>query len=94
VSKQEEIKEIINAFLNDYDNDKGSLVMDWAFILQHRLHSQGVVIKIDKELPDKTVDEIDDLFEQWTLRPNYAKQLIQEELEKAGFVAVEPLVKE
>ena len=41
--KQEEIREVVWEFLDDYEKDKPAV--DWAFILLHRLAAKGVVIK-------------------------------------------------
>ena len=55
------------------------------------LHSQGVVIKVDRELPEKVLDEINEVAERYALRPNYANELIKKILAKAGYVATIPL---
>ena len=45
MTKREKIREVINEFLNEYDED-GNPAVDWAFILLHRLAKKGVVIKV------------------------------------------------
>ena len=59
-----------------------------------KLQDLGVVIKVERELPEKVADELDDLFDIWALRPDYARQLVTEALNKAGFYPVESLLKE
>lgn len=53
--------------------------------------SQGIVIKIERELPEKIPDEINEVAERYALRPNYASELISKILLNAGYVAVESL---
>lgn len=55
------------------------------------LHSQGVVIRADRELPTKWWDEF--IEHDWVDITLADKSLMKGML-KAGFVAVEPLIKE
>ncbi len=63
-----------------------------AIVLGCHLHSQGVVIKVDRELPDKPL--ADDWAEAIKAPRNAFYELAQKDMLKAGYVAVEPLVKE
>jgi len=46
----------------------------------HQLYPDNNYVQIDPdaELPEKVADEMDDIFDMWALRPNYARQLIKE----------------
>lgn len=83
MTKQEEIREVIWKFLLEYDEDNSNPAVDWAFILLHRLDSQGVVIKAKRELPEKIAGE-DDLA--------YCAGWYDAQLAMAGYAAVESLV--
>ena len=60
---------------------------DWAYpcsdILEY-LHSQDVVIKADKELPHTV----------WNMKLEMRDKKVQQDMLKAGYVAVEPLIAE
>ena len=77
-----EIREVIWEFLVDYDKDNSNPAVDWAFILLHRLHSQGVVIKVESPLPD---------ISYHSAYPENEERYQQAMLE-AGYVATEPLI--
>lgn len=55
------------------------------------LNSRGVVIKVDRELPIVTIDPTDDFLITFKQAHEIAK-VYQQEMLKAGFTAVEPLV--
>jgi len=54
------------------------------------LHSQGVVIKVDRELPD--YEDLHDCYDGKLTSPEQFKHDIQMDMLKAGYVAVEPLI--
>ncbi len=90
MTKQEEIREGIESLFKGsmsaiiHDFQFHELTSDWRKEFTNRvlkyLHSQGVVIKVDKELPF--------LWDGYTM-DGYIRELIE-----AGYVAVEPLIKE
>lgn len=92
MTKQEEIRETIWKFLADYKKDNGNPAVDWAFILQHRLAEKGVVIKVDKELPINRYPQPSDKYDDKQMDLYIAYELAQKDM--AGYVAVQPLIKE
>ena len=77
--------------LSEYHRE---LYLAGADIIMKQEHSQGVVIKVRRELPDKIIQEIDDALERWALRPSMAGVYIAKILKEAGYEAVEPLMGE
>ena len=63
---------------------------EWFGKADQILSLDGLLIEVEGELPEKTCDEIDEIFDRWTLRPNYARELVQIELDKAGYKKVSP----
>ena len=59
-----------------------------AELLTIGLHSQGVVIKVKRELPEWVKSEY------WNARSGNVYAGSQQEMLNAGYVAVEPLIKE
>jgi len=63
------------------------------------LHSQGVVIKVDKELPDTMLTKTykgnkrNNISTTYTLGDKLAKDY-QREMLRAGYLAVEPIIEE
>ena len=100
MTKQEEIGEGMATSLAEYFGDP-TINYDGlrAHIIQY-LHSQGVVIKVEKELPkceitEGQVESYRGTIEyglSWCGRSAYLAA--QNEMLKAGYVAVEPLVKD
>lgn len=98
MTKQEEIREGIGKIVSDtvklhsiragnqavfvYTGDKPlqDLILEY-------LHSQGVVIKVDKEFPES-------LTVYGYGEEKYLRMVSPQELKEAGYVAVEPLIKE
>ncbi len=97
--KQEEIREGIKHILEDKD---AHFVSNWVVIdnIFNYLHSQGVVIGVDRELPDNPTEVTPYLgltvaeAREKNLENNCFVKVIQAHMLKAGYVAVEPLVKE
>ena len=89
MTKQEEIREGMKYWVakgGGYDVIVQNLIQ--------YLHSENVVIRVERELSEQVSGEIDEVCERYALRPNYANQRIGEILDKAGYVRVEPLIKE
>jgi len=101
MTKQEEIREWvkewvlgIRQYLNDTEHspepftkpiDPNVLIVEFPNKLLKYLHSQGVVIKVERELP----------FADWiTVPPSEIAKYTQQNMLKAGYKAVEPLIKE
>ena len=98
MTKQEDIREVIDAHTDDrcLYPDKGCVWCskegycasgnDAYTCLMKRLDELGVVIKVDRELPEmpSNYDSEDN---------NYLYSQAQEDMLKAGYVAVEPLIK-
>ena len=105
MTKQEEIRSGIEKFVSEaywYEGEK-NIVTDITKQLISYLHSQGVVIKVDKKLPDtylgwrklekktkKMPDYGGGMFEDnvASVQDSHTKKVIR----KAGYVAVEPLI--
>jgi len=88
MTKQEEIREGIAIILESAGASK-----KWTLNILEFLRSQGVVIKVDRELPDKNANNTwydDDLGEAGKI----GWELGVEDMLKAGYVAIEPLIKE
>jgi len=96
MAKQEEIREDAIIITKDQLWREGirdeqrlaigaTLIVDGIF---HRLNEKGVVIKVERELPTRPWDYFGDKLE----RAEY--EHTQEQMLKAGYVAVEPLIKE
>jgi len=106
MTKQEEIRTEIKAYLAEAmdgiefteDDEKGLDVMT-ENLLEY-LHSQGVAIKMDRELPYATEETV---FGRLTwpvelMDPAHGTyievyRLAQQDMGEAGYVAVEPLIK-
>ncbi len=92
---REEIREGLRDILIDFANRKKSLLdaEDLCYLLSDIRafhHSQGVVIKVDRELPKYWFDRgVDGYTSQ-----HYIPSGLREALEEDGIVAVEPLIKE
>ena len=57
--------------------------------------SNGGVIRVDRELPEELYDDIEQLIEvNYYDEPNNGGGKLTKKLREAGYVAVEPLVKE
>ena len=54
--------------------------------------SQGCVLKKEGGLPEKVLEEINEVAERYALRPNYANELIGKILDKAGYTLTESLI--
>jgi len=61
-----------------------------AKIVIRYLHENNVVIKVDKELPEPPFDVSSDTY-RWKKQ---MCRIVQSDMLKAGYVAVEPLIKE
>ncbi len=92
MTKQEEIREGIDRIIQHW-NPCASTSTDWTPLhggltvgqdLVNYLHSQGVVIKVDRELPEPVGVEI---------LVGAIIHATQQDMLKAGYVAVEPLVR-
>ena len=99
MTKQKEIREGMRNILIDFANRKKSLLdaEDLTYLLSNLreyLHSQGVVIKVDRELPDCDVDCNVYATECDKCEYGHAYHRAQRELGEAGYVAVEPLIEE
>ncbi len=111
MTKQEEIREGIAKGLAHCDiieweeltNENKQHYLSEADRIRNYLHSQGVVIKVDRELPNVSKSE----FEEWcgshlvkdcgettTMCEDYCRELarIDKAGYPAGFVAVKPLI--
>ena len=99
MTKREEIREVIDIYTDDdclYPNTtcewhKGGYCVsgDGSYkCLMKRLDELGVVIKVERELPEKP-DGYDDYYLTWQ---KYDEG--QESMLEAGYVAVEPLIEE
>ena len=93
MATREEIGEVIWEFLIDYDKDNSNPAVDWAFILLHRLHDKGVVVKVEREFKDfnSFFTGVSDLpyEEKIEKMKKFIKALSDEE---AGYEAVIPLI--
>ncbi len=104
MTKQEKMRE---RAIIDLMNYKGFDRLPTEYIVDHLfafLHSQGVVIRVDRELPNKKCLPIFDkptrtiiiTVPQWWDKEaliSYFGTVNQEQMLKAGYVAVEPLIK-
>jgi len=81
--KQEEVREGIEEILKDHFFPYTSATEE---IIEY-LHSQGVVIKVDRELPKRT------WYKDWGGESGEDSYKLALE-DMAGYVAVEPLIKE
>jgi len=61
--------------------------------IQERENSQGVVIKVERELPPQEFFG-DKYWEAYHPSPKFVEQKTKESMLKAGYVAVEPLLEE
>ena len=86
MTKQEEIREgVYKQIRSDVVGHSRTSYLAEGII--NYLHSQGVVIKVDRELPDNEVwHKVEREFEAYCAGRN--------DMLKAGYVAVEPLIKE
>ena len=91
--QQEEIREGIALIIMD-SWDKSHKSQDTAYDIMAYLASQNVVLKVERELSEGILGEINEVAERWALRPNYAEELIGKILTKAGFAATESLIEE
>lgn len=101
--KQEEIREGIKNFVStitEGGEDGAELREDdwdgsWADSILKYLHSQGVVLKVDKELP-KNPHGFTDRERRLHLYEccESCHKAERESMLKAGYVAIEPLIKE
>ena len=83
MTKQEEIREGAIISLMDYKGfHKGptEYIIDYVF---KYLHSRGVVIKVKRELPELS----------WRQKNLEDGVEVQQDMLKAGYIAVEPLIK-
>jgi len=75
-------------------------IAETAHKILHYLHSEGMVIKVEKELPKNPINITTDLGlteEEANIRQlqnNCFVEVIQDQMLQAGWVAVEPLIKE
>ena len=85
MTKQEEIREGMENVIRGYEGAER-----WSGVITDGLlgylHSQGVVIKVDRELPDMPC------YSHTREKTAYSRS--QEDMLNAGYVAVEPLIKE
>lgn len=116
MNKQEEIREGIAETLYGFEYDgwdklsAGNRVM-WlarADAVMNKEHSQGVVIKVDRELPDDIVERASNeartvgekfvegkiSYNEYISRFNEIFDITNNDLLVAGYVAVEPLIGE
>jgi len=96
MSKQDEISAGVYAIINNHTRGllpptERSKLRD--AILEYE-DKEGAVIKVDRELPEGVLDEINGVAEWYALRPNYAGELINKILVKAGYVATIPIKEE
>ena len=95
MTKQEEIKGEIYRILYDVAcspyPERGGLLENRASQILAYLHSQGVVIKVERELPPRYFANRKKM--PWVSDYDVEKNT-QEEMLKAGYVAVEPLIEE
>jgi len=103
MATREEIREVIDTYIDDgclYPNKacvwcskEGYCASgnDAYTCLMKRLTDLGVVIKVDRELPELLESEF--CVEPYSLNP-YSYDAAQRDMLKAGYVAVEPLIKE
>ena len=103
MATKDEIREGIRKIIFDEDmlgGDNGIDDEGTARLLLIYLHSQGVVIKVDKELPKNpvTVTDLFGLSKEEALSKNVANdclvKLAQQDMLKAGCGFFEPLVEE
>lgn len=84
MTNQEEIKQILVDRAEVYlskDYSKGLIEQIWL-----TLHLAGVVIKVDRELPEALYDKGENLDPQWV------EEATKQDMLKAGYVAVEELI--
>ena len=107
MTSQEEIKEGVAQWLSGYfkfgwqqlDDKQHQQKLDEAQSLLSYLHSQGVVIKIDKKLLLISLKDAEEHDTKWA-ESNFTDSLqefgkeTQQNMLKAGYVAIEPLIKE
>ena len=110
MTKQEKIREGVASLTRDrFKQPAENAGLDWDENFNHYLasdilsylHSQGVVIKVDRELPEigiisgQYVSEIDKSDRYWFERPQLAAyRKSQQDMLGAGYAAVEPLIEE
>ena len=88
MTKQDEIREKIEEiFRNDTQYPSWDKATDAVL---NYLHSQGVVIKVEKELP--TIDWMDGRAIDRDSPGFRGYQVAQQQMLNAGYVAVEPLI--
>ena len=91
MTKQEEIREGIESVIQGFEDNSpdagyGYEKEDMALAIVSELHSQGVVIKVGRELPESIMDAVNgnDKFG----KREFARLLMN----WAGYEAVEPLI--
>ena len=104
MSKQEKIKEEIKTILKERYGENW-IHSKVALQIIHTLHSQGAVLKVDKELPnDEWLANLKKLidpgsyyyFKKWTAvdrGKTVGERQVTSYLAQGGYVAVEPLVR-
>ena len=91
MTKQEEIREGIANILMDCGDEYWKHCSMEAELILIYLHSQGVVLKVERELPKlkELVGEVSLLEKMGYLS---GVREYQDQIRKAGFVAVEPFI--
>jgi len=89
MTKREEIREGIKRIVAVWEESDGNTTRGIDDRILEYLHSQGVVIKVERELkmPEYWAGE-------WYIDENGNKQTLEDAVGDAGYVAVEPLIKE
>ena len=88
MTKQEEIREGMANIIAKGRKDE-CITLDIAQRLINYLHSKGVVIKVDRELPHK-IPAIPN--NEWSAGYSCGEEFMQEIMVEAGYVAVKDLI--
>ena len=94
-TKQEEIREGMEAIIQKFEDDSpeagyGYEKREMVAELRNFLHSKGVVIKVERELPvQPSLHSGCESFDH-----HFDRERAQRHMIEAGYVAVEPLIKE
>lgn len=95
MNREESKQDIIREGLINLIHPSGRVYLgeEWVSVILPYLHSRGCVIKVDRELPDNDVMRAQLESGQFMGQTNwyYKAQL---DMKRAGYVAVEPLIKE
>ena len=88
MTRQEEVRDGMLQIVSEYGfrvlmSEGKTKPANWTDKLLFYLHSEGVVIKADRELPE----------DMWASPMNSVEHDAQQDMLRAGYVAVEPLVR-